>query len=173
MNVDQAPWDNEKVRQAIAMGIDRARIAENFYPAGSEAAKYFTPCAIPLGCNGDTVARIRRKAGQAAADRRRSSTSRKTYDFHYRTKVRSYLPSPTQVATDIQAQLTDNLGINDQPRRREGRHVPDRRSPRASSRSSCSAGARTTRMSPTSSTYHFGTGANKRFGPSSTTSPHP
>jgi peptide/nickel transport system substrate-binding protein len=36
----------------------------------------------------------------------------KEYEFHYRTKVRSYLPSPTQVATDIQSQLKDNLGIN-------------------------------------------------------------
>ena len=35
----------------------------------------------------------------------------KTYDFHYRTKVRSYLPSPTEVATDLQSQFKDNLGI--------------------------------------------------------------
>jgi len=110
-NVDQAPWNNEKVRQAIAMGIDRARIAKNFYPAGSEAADYFTPCAIPLACGGDkwypTDAAAAKKALQDAG-----FDFSKTYDFHYRTKVRSYLPSPTQVATDIQAQLKDNLGIN-------------------------------------------------------------
>jgi peptide/nickel transport system substrate-binding protein len=51
-NVDVAPWDNEKVREAVAIGIDRARIADNFYPSGSEAAKYFTPCAIPAACGG-------------------------------------------------------------------------------------------------------------------------
>ena len=51
--MDDAPWDNEKVRQAIGMGIDRKRIADNFYPTGSEAADYFTPCAIPFGCDGD------------------------------------------------------------------------------------------------------------------------
>ncbi|MBK7452558.1 MAG: hypothetical protein IPJ46_02230 [Anaerolineales bacterium] len=37
------PLANEKVRQAIAMGIDRQRIVENFYPAGSEVASHFTP----------------------------------------------------------------------------------------------------------------------------------
>jgi ABC-type transport system substrate-binding protein len=109
-NVDMAPWTNEKVRQAVAMGIDRDRIAKNFYPAGSEAAKYFTPCAIPLACGGDpwyafdptTAKQMLKDAGFDFS---------KTYDFHYRAKVRSYLPSPDQVATDLQAQFKDNLGI--------------------------------------------------------------
>ena len=110
LNVDQAPWNNEKVRQAIAMGIDRARIASNFYPAGSEAATYFTPCAIPLACGGDPwYAFDASQAKQMLKDA--GFDFKKTYDFHYRTKVRSYLPSPTQVATDIQAQLADNLGV--------------------------------------------------------------
>jgi peptide/nickel transport system substrate-binding protein len=110
-NVKQAPWDNEKVRQAIAMGLDRGRIASNFYPAGSQAADYFTPCAIPLACGGDKwYATDTSKAKQMLTDA--GFDFSKTYDFHYRTKVRSYLPSPTQVATDIQAQLHDNLGIN-------------------------------------------------------------
>lgn len=110
MNVNQAPWDNESVRQAIGMGIDRARIASNFYPAGSEAAQYFTPCAIPLACGGDEwygfdAAKAKQMLTDAGFD------FSKTYNFHYRTKVRSYLPSPTQVATDIQSQLADNLGV--------------------------------------------------------------
>jgi peptide/nickel transport system substrate-binding protein len=109
-NVNQAPWNNEKVRQAVAMGLDRGRIASNFYPAGSEAADYFTPCAIPLACGGDKW-----YANDAAAAKQLLTDAgfdfSKTYDFHYRTKVRSYLPSPTQVATDIQSQLGDNLGI--------------------------------------------------------------
>ncbi len=53
MNNTFPPFDNEKVRQAIAMGIDRQRIVDNFYPAGSEVASHFTPCAIPNGCVGD------------------------------------------------------------------------------------------------------------------------
>jgi ABC-type transport system substrate-binding protein len=50
MNNTYPPFDNEKVRQAIAMSIDRQRIVDNFYPAGSEVATHFTPCAIPNGC---------------------------------------------------------------------------------------------------------------------------
>jgi pyruvate-formate lyase-activating enzyme len=42
-----APYDDVRVRQAIAYGIDRQRIVDNFYPAGSEKASHFTPCAIP------------------------------------------------------------------------------------------------------------------------------
>ncbi len=33
MNNTYKPFDNEKVRQAIAQGIDRQRIVDNFYPA--------------------------------------------------------------------------------------------------------------------------------------------
>jgi len=47
------PYDNQLVRQAIAMGIDRQRIVDNFYPEGSADADYFTPCSIPNGCDGD------------------------------------------------------------------------------------------------------------------------
>jgi peptide/nickel transport system substrate-binding protein len=110
MNVDQAPWDNEKVREAIGMGIDRARIADNFYPAGSEAAKFFTPCSIPAACGGtEWPAFDAAKAKQMLVDA--GFDFSKTYNYHYRTKVRSYLPSPTEVSQDIQAQLKDNLGI--------------------------------------------------------------
>jgi len=110
-NVNDAPWDKEAVRQAVAIGIDRARIAKNFYPAGSEAAKYFTPCAIPLACGGTEwpafdAAKAKSMLQAAGFD------FSKTYDFHYRAKVRSYLPSPDQVAADLQAQFKENLGIN-------------------------------------------------------------
>ena len=109
-NVDQAPWNNEKVRQAIGLGIDRGRIADNFYPAGSEAAKYFTPCAIPAACGGTAWPALdAAKAKQMLTDA--GFDFSKEYDFHYRTKSRSYLPSPTEVATDIQSQFKDNLGI--------------------------------------------------------------
>ena len=37
---------------ARAMGIDRQRIIDNFYPPGSVVASHFTPCSIPGGCDG-------------------------------------------------------------------------------------------------------------------------
>ncbi|MDQ3938606.1 MAG: ABC transporter substrate-binding protein, partial [Chloroflexota bacterium] len=53
MNHNFAPWDNQLVRQAIAVGIDRQRIVDNFYPEGSEVASHFTPCALEFGCEGE------------------------------------------------------------------------------------------------------------------------
>ena len=47
------PFDDVRVRQAIAMGIDRQRIVDNFYPAGSVVASHFTPCDVANGCEGD------------------------------------------------------------------------------------------------------------------------
>jgi len=47
------PFDNLDVRKAIAMGIDRQRLVDNFYPEGSEVASHFTPCTIPGGCEGE------------------------------------------------------------------------------------------------------------------------
>ena len=44
-----APFDNEKVRQAIAMGIDRQRIVDNYYPAGSSVAAQFVPESFSPG----------------------------------------------------------------------------------------------------------------------------
>ena len=52
-NNTQKPFDDVRVRQAIAMGIDRDQIVKNFFPAGSTVADYFTPCEIPFACKGD------------------------------------------------------------------------------------------------------------------------
>ena len=41
-----APFDNVKVRQAIAYAIDKQRIVDNFYPPGSSVADQFMPTSI-------------------------------------------------------------------------------------------------------------------------------
>ena len=105
------PFDNEKVRQAIAMGIDRDRIVKNFYPPGSEVATHFTPCAIPFGCEGEDWYKF-----DAAAAKKLLADAGFPNGFdtklHLRDVVRGYLPLPKEVATDIQAQLKANLNIN-------------------------------------------------------------
>ena len=110
-NNTYAPFDNEKVRQAIAMGIDRQRIVDNFYPPGSEVATHFTPCAIPNGCAGDDW-----YAYDPAAAKKLLADAGFPNGFdtviNFRDVVRGYLPDPKTVATDIQAQLKKNLNIN-------------------------------------------------------------
>jgi peptide/nickel transport system substrate-binding protein len=110
MNVNNAPWDNENVRKAIAMGIDRESLVKNFYPEGSEVATHFTPCAIPFGCEGDATYDFDATAAKGLLTAANFDFS-KTYKIQFRAAVRGYLPDPPQIATEIQTQLLANLGI--------------------------------------------------------------
>lgn len=118
MNRDNAPFDSEKIRQAIAMGIDRDRIVKNFYPAGSEVATHFAPCPILGACEGadwysfDATAAKTLLAEGLKDDGLSSFPKVKIY---YRNVFRGYLPNPPQIAAEFQAQLKDNLGIDAVP----------------------------------------------------------
>jgi peptide/nickel transport system substrate-binding protein len=107
------PWDNVKIRQAIAMGIDRQRIVDNFYPEGSAVADYFTPCEISFACEGEKTWGFDLDAAKAMlaegmAEEGITSISTK---LQFRAAVRGYLPDPPVIATEIQQQLKANLGI--------------------------------------------------------------
>jgi len=105
-----APFDNIKVRQAIAKGLDRQRIVDNFYPEGSEVASHFTPCAVPNGCTGEDWYEFDLEGAKALLAEAGFPNGFDT-TIYYRDVFRSYLPEPGLVATDLQAQLKD-LGIN-------------------------------------------------------------
>jgi peptide/nickel transport system substrate-binding protein len=105
------PFDNVLVRQAIAMGIDRERIVKNFFPVGSEVADFLTPCTIPNGCVGNKwyafdVAKAKALLTQAGYPDGFKTT------ITLRDVVRAYIPEPTAIATEIQAQLKQNLNID-------------------------------------------------------------
>jgi ABC-type transport system substrate-binding protein len=105
------PLANETVRQAIAQAIDKDRLVANFYPPGSEAATHFTPCSIPNGCVGEDWWDFDAGAARdllATTDWPTGFTTK----ISYRAAVRGYLPDPTAVATDLQAQLKANLNID-------------------------------------------------------------
>lgn len=108
------PWTNDKVRQAIALGVDRQRIVDNFYPEGSEVATHFTPCAIPHGCEGEEtwdfdLDEAKRLLAEGMQELGVSQIDTK---IQFRAAVRGYLPDPPQIATEVSQQLRNNLGIN-------------------------------------------------------------
>ena len=110
MNRDLAPFDNANVRQAIYHGIDKARIVEQFYPTGSVAATQFMPPLIFGYTEGfEDLSYDPELARQLLADSGLVLPLEVT--LNYRDVVRTYLPSPGVVATDIQAQLAE-IGIN-------------------------------------------------------------
>ncbi len=104
------PWGDVNVRKAIAMGIDRQRIVDNFYPAGSVAASHFTPCSIPNACQGEEWYEFDAEAARALLAEAGYPDGFETSIF-YRDVFRVYLPEPGLVAVEIQSQLKDNLGI--------------------------------------------------------------
>ena len=105
------PFDNPQVRQAVAMGIDRQRIVDNFYPTGSEVADFFTPCNIANGCEGDVWYDFDPEAARALLAEAGFPDGFDT-TIRYRDVFRVYLPEPGAVATELATQLQENLGIN-------------------------------------------------------------
>src|SRR4029077_16699883 len=112
-NRTMPPFDNVDVRKAIAMGIDRDRLVKNFYPDGSEVATHFTPCAplVNFGCEGDDWYGFHPTAAKELLTKANFDFT-KTYPLSFRNVVRGYLPDAPVVATELQSQLKDNLGIN-------------------------------------------------------------
>jgi ABC-type transport system substrate-binding protein len=104
------PLDNEQVRQALAMAIDKQRIIDNFYPAGSSVANSFLPPAIP-GFAAEAMWWEYNQ--QTARDMLTAAGFPDGFDIElsYRDVVRGYLPQPAVVAQDIQAQLAE-IGVN-------------------------------------------------------------
>ncbi|MBI3240939.1 MAG: peptide ABC transporter substrate-binding protein [Chloroflexi bacterium] len=107
------PFDNEKVRQAVAMAIDKKRIVENYYPAGSSVAEQFAPEALLPGFSteGDGAkwydydpAAAKALLAEAGFPNGFEAT------ISYRDVVRGYLPLPGQVAQEIQAELAE-IGV--------------------------------------------------------------
>lgn len=110
-NNNMKPFDNEVVRQAFAMAIDKERIVKNFYPAGAVAATQFVPAGVTPGYSASYAGPgyDPKKAKQMLVDA--------GFDFKqevllsYAERTRPYFPQPSKIAQDVQAQLKA-IGIN-------------------------------------------------------------
>jgi ABC-type transport system substrate-binding protein len=161
MNNTKAPLDNEKVRQAIAVAINRQAIVDKFYPPGSAVASHFTPCSIPGGCEGeawydfniDQAKTLLSEAGFASGF---------NIKLAYRDVVRGYLPTPGRVAEEIQAQLRE-IGVTATIDKQESTTFLDNASAGNLEMFLLGWGA----DYPDATNFldsHFGTGANDSFG---------
>jgi len=111
MNNTVAPFDNQTVRQAFAMAIDKQRIVDNFFPKGSTVADQFLYPGLYPGYtdNFDTTQYDPTKAKELLDSVGFDYTQ--TIKFSYRQASRGYAPNPDQIAQDVQAQLAE-IGIN-------------------------------------------------------------
>ena len=109
MNHDDAPWSDPLVRQALAVGIDRQRLIDNFFPEGSELATHFTPCALEFGCTGEDWPEFNADTAKDLLSQAGFPDGFET-KIQYRNVTRPYQPNAPQLAQDLQSQLAD-IGI--------------------------------------------------------------
>ena len=110
VNNMRAPFDNEKVRQAFAMAINKQKIVDDFYAPGSVAATQFAPIGVKPGyTDGYTSpAYDPAKAKQMLTDAKFDFS--KEYTLAYAERTRPYFPQPTKIAQAVQAQLKE-IGV--------------------------------------------------------------
>jgi peptide/nickel transport system substrate-binding protein len=104
------PFGDERVRQAVAMAIDRQAIVEQLLPAGFEVATHFAPCVVVGGCEGarwydfDVP-----QAKQLLAAAGLGSGFKTT--IHVDDATHAYVPNEAAVVDEIVKQLKANLNI--------------------------------------------------------------
>lgn len=111
MNNTIKPFDNEKVRQAFSIGLDKQRIIDNFYPKGSAAAEQAVPPTTKPGYTDGLKWPKYDKAAAIALLKEANFDFAQEITLYYAERTRGYFPQPTKIAQDIQAQYKE-LGIN-------------------------------------------------------------
>lgn len=104
------PFDNVKVRQAIAMALDRQRIVDNYFPEGSTVAEQFTPDIVHPGHTKDFKTYPYDVEGAKALLAEAGFPNGFETELAFRNVVRAYLPLADKVAQEVQAQLAE-VGI--------------------------------------------------------------
>lgn len=110
INNTKAPFDNEKVRQAFAMAIDRKKIVDEYYPAGSLVADNFVPPSFKPGYSAGIKWYDYKPEDAKKMLTEANFDFNKEYPLSYREVSRVYLGAPGKVAQEVQAQLK-KIGI--------------------------------------------------------------
>jgi len=105
------PFDQEEVRRALALAIDRNKLVQVAYPSGYQLAEYFGPCTIPYACEGEAWYGF---DPQAARDLLSQAGFPMGFQMSlmYRGEAYGYMPWPDRVAGEISRQLKQNLGLD-------------------------------------------------------------
>ncbi len=98
------PFNDPRVRQAIAYAIDRESLVREFYPAGSTAAGQFMPPSI-FGYTPEVAPYAYNPAQAQALLQAAGVPLPIETTLSYASVVRSYLPQPGRIAERIQEQL--------------------------------------------------------------------
>ena len=111
INNVKPPFDNEKVRQAFAMLINKQQIVDDFYAPGSVAATQFVPAGVKPGYTDGFVDTTYDAAKAVEMLKAEGFDFTKEYTLSYAERTRPYFPQPTKIAQAVQAQLAE-AGIN-------------------------------------------------------------
>lgn len=109
MNNEKKPFDNVKVRQAIAMATDKAGIVKSFYSGLAVPATNMIPPSM-WGYNKDV------KDYEFNLDKAKQLLAEAGYPNGFETELwvmsngRSYMPQPTKIAEAMKANL-DKIGV--------------------------------------------------------------
>ena len=164
MNNTVPPFDNEKVRQAVAMGIDRQRIVDNFYPTGSIVASHFTPAPSPAAARARSGTSSTPTAAKKLLAEAGFPDGFET-ELSYRDVVRGYLPRAGPGGAGHPGAAQGEPGHQRQDQRDGIGRVPGCGGrPVSLTACTCWAGAPTIPIRPTSWTTTSAAGASKQFG---------
>jgi peptide/nickel transport system substrate-binding protein len=107
INNTKPPFDNEKVRQAFAMLINKQQIVDDFYAPGSVAATQFVPPGVKPGFTDGFVDTTYDMAKGVEMLKAEGFDFNKEYTLSYAERTRPYFPQPTKIAQAVQAQLAE------------------------------------------------------------------
>ncbi len=106
LNVEQKPFDQLRVRRAVAYAVDAAAIARGLYAPGTLVAANWTPPGM-LGENTAVKPYVRDIAKAKALLQAAGLPNGFSANLYYPTAPRPYMPEPQRLAETLQAQLKD------------------------------------------------------------------